>query len=264
MAELTHVKQGQKLQIKADTWNALIDSANGSGSVFGARGAGTLSLYTQKVKAFNTGATDIEQGDIVVYTINATNATEASPAYLNAPAFTCVEAGLNETSELIAIADTPIKQNEAGIITISGVALAKIATDESRAIGTRYTNKSITNAHILEFNLFGKFLTLSAVQRSGTGFGWALVCVNAPQDAVVPVLLTKDGGSAGNSTTQCSWTYTIKDITDTDTIATAVTPAHQRHTIGKTKQATIGLLRGNDSGTYSLIWTDEVLETGAC
>ncbi len=44
--------------------------------------------------------------------------------------------------------------------------------------------------------------------------------------------LTEDGGSAGNASTQCSFTYTVKTLDAATTLGTAMTPGKQRPTVG--------------------------------
>ena len=45
---------------------------------------------------------------------------------------------------------------------------------------------------------------------------------------VFPVMLTKYDGNPGGAAQECSYRYTVKDITETDTLATAVTPETPR------------------------------------
>jgi len=53
---------------------------------------------------------------------------------------------------------------------------------------------------------------------------------------VIPCLVTKDGGVAGSSSTECSYTYTVKDLDDATVLrqnayvaATGMTPEKPRH-----------------------------------
>ena len=49
------------------------------------------------------------------------------------------------------------------------------------------------------------------------------VCDYSPP-GLFPVNLTEDGGSAGNKTTQCSFTYTVKTTDDSTTLGTTLSP----------------------------------------
>jgi hypothetical protein len=79
---------------------------------------------------------------------------------------------------------------------------------------------------------------------------------------------TKTGGSAGNLTTQCSFTYTLTNaLTDVE-LATGVNPTasphkHQRQTVGYYKQATFGLAY-KDEGVLVLAYCNEIPDAEAC
>jgi len=45
-----------------------------------------------------------------------------------------------------------------------------------------------------------------------------------PEDTAFAVMLTKDGGLSGGEAQECGYTYTVKDLTETVTFDTAVTP----------------------------------------
>jgi hypothetical protein len=48
--------------------------------------------------------------------------------------------------------------------------------------------------------------------ESGTGEKWAIVRFPSQPAGVLPVIVAKDGGSAGSSAAQCTYTYTVKDL----------------------------------------------------
>jgi len=51
--------------------------------------------------------------------------------------------------------------------------------------------------------------------------------------SVFPVLVTKDGGASGDESSECTWTYTVKQLDDETVLATAMTPQVPRlHYVG--------------------------------
>ncbi|MBN2585013.1 MAG: hypothetical protein JXL80_18270 [Planctomycetes bacterium] len=61
-------------------------------------------------------------------------------------------------------------------------------------------------------------------RESGTGEKWAIIhLAGALPPVLFPVLVTKDGGSAGDADTDCSFTYTVKDLAGFE-LETALAP----------------------------------------
>ena len=97
---------------------------------------------------------------------------------------------------------------------------------------------------------------------------------NASQWFVVPekagafgIKLTQTGGTAGDDTTQCSFTYTVDDMNDNE-IATGVNPATgvhfaQRPTVGFRIAATAGVAT-YDTGELVILMTNEIDDLEAC
>lgn len=85
------------------------------------------------------------------------------------------------------------------------------------------------------------------------------------QPKLTPVRITSDGGSAGNKTTQCSFTYTVKDITNTITLATgvAMTGNGQRVVNAAMTAGTYGMAYISGA-TVTLIWADERITQKNC
>ena len=97
---------------------------------------------------------------------------------------------------------------------------------------------------------------------------------NASQWFVVPekagafgIKLTQTGGTAGDDTTQCSFTYTVDDMNDNE-IATGVNPATgvhfaQRPTVGFRIAATAGVAT-YETGELVILMTNEIDDLEAC
>ena len=80
---------------------------------------------------------------------------------------------------------------------------------------------------------------------------------------LMPVTLTQTGGSAGNASTECSFTYTVTSLGGT-TLLTGASPVWNRPALGKMIAATYGTAYVNASGTVILYQVDEVFDVAAC
>jgi len=84
-------------------------------------------------------------------------------------------------------------------------------------------------------------------------------------DLMRPVTLVKDGGLAGDKTTQCSYTYAVTDLLDSTAYAAGQTPvAAARPPQGAMVVATHGVAYRNSSGNYILYSCNEAIDTNAC
>jgi hypothetical protein len=83
-----------------------------------------------------------------------------------------------------------------------------------------------------------------------------------------PVLVTKDGGADGTNSTAATWTYTVKDITGTDTLDTAVSPLMpKRPAVGKVTFApndSEGMARYDENDELVLVMVQEVPTAVEC
>ena len=85
-------------------------------------------------------------------------------------------------------------------------------------------------------------------------------------EALRPVTLVSDGGSAGDDTTQASYTYTVTDALTGEVYQTTASPLHNtRMTVGAMVAATGGLAKINSSGTDYELWIAyEAPDSEAC
>lgn len=107
-------------------------------------------------------------------------------------------------------------------------------------------------------------------KESGTGAKWGLVRFGAvTATGLFPVTLTGDGGSAGDDTTQCSFTYTISDAITGAELATSVSPITSpnvcaRPSVGAMVAATHGMAYTKADGTLVLCQCNETLGVEDC
>jgi hypothetical protein len=86
------------------------------------------------------------------------------------------------------------------------------------------------------------------------------------KEGLIPVALTQTGGSAGTSSVQCSFTYTVKDINSIETLGTsiAMTGNGQRVVNAAMTAGTYGLAYRGGDGLIKLIWADERISQTNC
>jgi len=77
------------------------------------------------------------------------------------------------------------------------------------------------------------------------------------------VTVSNDGGSAGDKTTQCDFTYTVTTKNGVQ-LATAAAPENQRPAAGKLVAATLGMGYYDAAGAFVLSWVNETLAVEAC
>jgi hypothetical protein len=81
---------------------------------------------------------------------------------------------------------------------------------------------------------------------------------------LLPVALTQTGGAIGTQTTASSWTYTVKDITNTTTLLTGASPLVGRPN-GKLAAAGYGTgYYAPDGSGFVLFKAEEIEGTGGC
>lgn len=102
------------------------------------------------------------------------------------------------------------------------------------------------------------------------GAQWIFEPISATE--AFPVDLAQTGGSAGDASTQCSFTYTVSDL-DGNSLATTVDPTSSPHAfarpaLGAMVAATAGLAAwvpdGSGGFELSVRWINEVPDVAAC
>lgn len=93
---------------------------------------------------------------------------------------------------------------------------------------------------------------------------WVFAAPSYPPN-LFPVALTQYGGSAGDASTQCSFTYTVVSLDSSPvTLLTGASPVWNRPAYGKLVAATHGTAYYNASGTCILYQVDEVFDVAEC
>jgi hypothetical protein len=81
-----------------------------------------------------------------------------------------------------------------------------------------------------------------------------------------PVKLTQTGGSAGTSSAQCSFTYTVKDLTGVQTLGTSIGITGNGNRIANMTMTagTYGMAYYQLDGTLTLLFADEKASQTNC
>jgi hypothetical protein len=118
---------------------------------------------------------------------------------------------------------------------------------------------------IRQVKRLSKFSATAPLELTNTGAGMA-ISLKRTQQYCIPVRCTQTGGVAGNQTTMCSFTYTVKRLDNSTTIATGVAVADNgnRKTIGAYTAGTYGIAFREPDGTWKLLYVSEKPAGAAC
>ena len=83
----------------------------------------------------------------------------------------------------------------------------------------------------VDYPILGRVVYLKPSLATDSG-GDRVFEFEPPGPILFPILLSQTGGSAGDFTTQCSFTYTVNDV-DSNQLATAVDPTASPHTYNR-------------------------------
>jgi hypothetical protein len=171
-----------------------------------------------------------------------------------------VGTAVGTTLDPFVILAEPIKAGVEGFAFCSGIFPARINIGNANHTHAGLKSSDSTQ---LDSSFAGPARIL--YKESGTGTKLAVVQYPVTPQGMIPVRLTSDGGSAGDAATQCSFTYTVKDITNTTTFATgvAMTGNGQRVVNATMAAGTYGMAYISGS-TVTLIWADERISQTNC
>ena len=93
-----------------------------------------------------------------------------------------------------------------------------------------------------------------------------------PPPQLIPVILSKTGGDAGDKNSSCTFTYNVKAFPDdsgAETLASGLNPAaspskYRRPSIGKMREADFGIAAFDKNGKAFIVWCNEVLVLKSC
>lgn len=121
----------------------------------------------------------------------------------------------------------PLAQSEIGRAFISGLAIVQVDVLDADHGWAEMKDDDATQ---LQSRDFGSARII--YKESSTGTKWAIVHLGVQPRAMFPVKVEQTGGSAGDKTTQCSFTYDVKDVSGY-VLGEDLTPRKARPAVGK-------------------------------
>lgn len=255
MPDLEYIKPGDR-KIPALTFNTMVDAARLFRERMNDRegdSAGVSGHDTTTVLVRNNGDR-VDRFGILGITGMMVDEETNPDTFATRPSLTA-DTPDPATHTAFVVTREPIKKDEAGRATIAGITPVKVDVVDEDHIYCTMTNES---AHLLSVAAGPHQILWKA---AGTGVQWALVRLGGGTAGLVLVDLEEDGGSAGDDTSPCSFTYTVS--LNGTTLETDVDPLFARPALGAMTAATHGLARLNGD-TLVLVCTDEVPEMATC
>lgn len=144
-------------------------------------------------------------------------------------------------------------------ISVAGTPSATITSNASAPTLFHATTGTVTNYRII----LGKLTEIHTGTWSWTAYHEGDIHLPQSRLNLFPVTVTQTGGSAGDATTQCSFTYTVTSILG-ESLLTSAMVGWARPALGKMIAATKGTAYINASGVVVLWQVDEVFDVAAC
>lgn len=252
-----YVNPGDRISFPAEFFNSLVDLVR-------TQAGGNANLRNLSIPPFtvcrvkNSSGADRASLDVLRVTGSELTPTGNSAAFKS---FVCVTgSAVSTTPDPFVILAEPVKSGVEGVAFCSGIFPARIYVNDANHT---YAKLKASDSTQLDSSYAGPARIL--YKESGTGTKLAVVQYPVAVQGLIPVRLTQDGGSAGNRTTQCSFTYTVKDQTNTITYGTgiALTGNGNRVVNAAMTAGTYGMAYF-DGSTVTLIFADERITQKNC
>jgi len=224
---LKKAQPSKPLRIPARAYNAFIDAARDhqarQQNVDGAPAAELRPGGIVPVK--NASGADRERFDIVGIDAPIFTPGDNEDSFKNHVALKGILPTEADHAGRFAILLEPLRTGAIGLACVQGICPVKVSVDDE---DHACADVNDGQAGSLKSGLGGAAFILW--KESGTGEKWAVVKLGVPPDSLgdlFAVLVTKDGGVAGDAATDCTFTYTVKDLFGAE-LATALSPLRPR------------------------------------
>ena len=221
---LRKVRSGQKLSIPAGAYNAFIDAAADYQRRTAGIGQKAEPSLRQAGIVLIRNDSGSDQNRLAVLGIDSPiiGPTSNEDEFKNRVALSCVTPAADTHEGRFVILLEPIAVGKIGRAYAAGICPARVQVkDEDHW----FADVKDGETSCLESRASGAAQILW--KEAGTGLKWAIVRLSAAPAAMFPVLVTKDGGEAGDADTNCSFTYTVQDIAGVE-LGTTVSPQCRR------------------------------------
>jgi hypothetical protein len=215
------VKSGDPLVIPAPTFNSFIDAARGHKAREQASGQAERPGFRQSgiVLVKNASGADRQRFDVLGIDTPVITPTDNEDAFKNKVVLSGSTPTESDHLGRFVILLVPLADGKVGMACASGVCAVHVDVQHE---DHHFADVKDGEAGSIESRESGAATILW--KESGTGLKWAVVHVSgAAPPALFPVLVAKDGGGAGDASTDCSFTYTVKDLAGFE-LETALSP----------------------------------------
>lgn len=262
------VSRGDKLRVPAPVWNSLLGLLHPFGKPRSGGGHVAKQFYARNPYAASTilvknAHTDLSQfGVLGITTTTITDPATSADTLLGFKQQPIIEGNIPALAShhgKFVVAIEPIEAGKYGLCVASGVVIVQIDILDA---DHRYADVKDADAAKLQSKPIGAARILW--KESGTGTKWAIVNIGVLPPAMFPVQIDQTGGSAGDATTQCSYTYTVRDLAGYQ-LGTGMTPLKRRPALGAMSPVDPSYGWGvgfyDYSGTFNLWDANEVPST---
>jgi len=229
------VKSGDPLVIPAPTYNAFVDSAVDHKARQQSSSQADRQAFRQSgiVLVKNASGADRQRFDVLGVDAPVITPTDNEDAFKNKVVLSGSTPAEGDHSGRFGILLEPLADGKVGMACASGVCAAHVDVQHE---DHQFADIKDGDVSSLQTRESGAATILW--KETGTGLKWVIVhLAGAVPPVMFPVLVTKDGGEAGDADTDCSFTYTVNDLASFE-LDTALTPECSR--LPKTEYAEPG------------------------
>ena len=224
---LQKVSPGDPLKIPATAYNAFVDAARAVRQA-NRGGAGVPTMWSDRdvVLVKNGSGGDLDRFAILAISAPLFTPTDNLAEFKNRFPLTGATPTTADAGKFVILL-APCKSGSLAQALVAGVTpvLLEVVSSDHAFADVKASSTELKSGPTGSCQILWK--------ESGTGTGkWAIVRVENASltGGMFAVKVYKDGGVAGSASTNCTWTYTVKDFAGTNTLATTKTPLRPRYT----------------------------------
>ena len=218
---LKKVKSGDPLVIPSQTFNTFIDAARAHKASQQASSQAECRAFRQSgiVLVKNASGADRQRFDVLGIDSPLISPTDNEDAFKNKVVLSGVTPASADHLGRFVVLLEPLADGKVGMACVAGVCVVHVDVQHDS-----HQFADIKDGEAASLESRDSSAATILWKESGTGLKWAVVHIaGAVSPTFFPVTVTKDGGEAGDASTDCSFTYTVKDLASFE-LETALTP----------------------------------------
>jgi len=219
------VKSGDPLVIPSQTFNSFIDAAQAHKARQQASSQTDRQAFRQSgiVLVKNASGADRSRFDVLGIDAPVITPTDNEDTFKNKVVLSGTTSAEPDHLGRFVVLLEPLADGKIGMACASGVCAVHVDVQHE---DHRFADIKDSDASCLQSCASGAATILW--KETGTGLKWAIVhLAGAMPPVMFPVLVTKDGGEAGDADTNCSFTYTVNDLAGFE-LETSLSPEYGR------------------------------------